>query len=321
MQIRPTSRACVLALLFLAPTLSGQQRPVFRSTVRTVSIYATVNDREGRLVPDLDRSDFRILDDGRPVDITVFSNEMQPITVAIMLDMSGSMVGRVIRVRDSTARFIDAIAPGDRARIGTFGSEVAISPVLTDDKDILRRVLHEELWPGGGTPLWRALLAAMTSLQAESGRRVVLALTDGNDSDAFGSHPSDSDVKRRAVRDEFMVYAIGMERTTGGGAQSGVTTVTSSGRIATTSLGGSSGGLSSDIIDVVEETGGGHFELKSDADLGDTFARVAEELRHQYALAFSSAYSDGKAHTLQVQVKRPDCKVRARKSYVAQKER
>ncbi len=72
---------------------------------------------------------------------------------------------------------------------------------------------------------------------------------------------------------------------------------------------------------MVEETGGGHFEIKSDDDLGNTFARVAEELRHQYLLGFSPASLDGKTHRLEVQVTQPGCKVRARKSYVAQREK
>jgi hypothetical protein len=86
-------------------------------------------------------------------------------------------------------------------------------------------------------------------------------------------------------------------------------------------IGSGGGGLSREIIDVVEETGGGHFELKSNDDLGDTFARVAEELRHQYLLGFSPASLDGKVHKLEVQLTRPGCRVRARKSYVAQGER
>lgn len=307
---------------------SPTQAPTFRTGVRTVAIYATVSDTAGRLVPDLDRGAFRILDNGRPADITVFSNEVQPITVAIMLDMSNSMVTRVLRVRDSTSRFVDAMTAGDRARVGTFGAEVAVSPVLTGDKDLLKRVLREELWPGGPTPLWRALLAGMTSLEAEAGRRVVLVLTDGNDADISPSPPTAKDVKRRAVSGEFMVYAIGMERPTGGAGRpattSGVQTgmFPKSGASGATSLGWMfTGGLSAEIVDVVEETGGGHFELQSEADLGDTFVRVAEELRHQYLLGFSPTSLDGRTHKLEVQVTRAGCKARARKSYVAEEER
>jgi len=322
MAVRVVPLACAAALALVAYRSGASQQPTFRSGVRTVAVYATVSDREGRLVPNLEQDKFRVLDNGRPTDMTVFSNQAQPITVAVMLDMSGSMGVRMMRVRDSTERFIDAIAPGDRARLGTFGWEIAISPVLTDDKALLRRVLHEELWPGGPTPLWRALLSAMTSLEGERGRRVVLVLTDGDDDDQYRvSRPKAADVRRRAVRDAFMVYAIGMERSQrtatlayydGGGAET-------LRKVLPTGL--ALGGLSEEIVNVVEETGGGHFELQSDADLGATFARVAEELRHQYLLGFAPETLDGKVHELDVQVKVPGCRARARKSYVAQGER
>ncbi len=298
---------------------SAQDRPTFRTGVRTVAIYATVNDAAGRLVPDLDRSAFRLLDNGRPVDVTVFSNDTQPITAAIMLDMSNSMVTRVRRVRESIERFVDAMAVGDRARIGTFGMEVAVSPLLTGDKNVLKRVLREELWPRGPTPLWRALLTGMASLEPETGRRVVLVLTDGNDADPLERWPSAKDVKRRAVAGEFMVYAIGLDREQG--SSGGVTGTASDGSRLYPSGWMYSGGLSGEIVDVVEETGGGHVELKRGADLGETFVRIAEELRRQYLLGFTPRSFDGKTHRLEVQVARPGCKVRARKGYVAREER
>jgi Ca-activated chloride channel homolog len=274
------------------------RQATFRTGVQTVAIYATVRDAGGRLVPDLDRSAFRVLDNGRPVELSVFSNEPQPFTAAILLDMSDSLEERVLLVRESTMRFIDALSDRDRARIVTFGDEVAISPILTGDKALLKRVLAEELWPGGYTPLWRALMAAMTSLDGEQGRRVLLVLSDGADTDSGPRLAKSDDVKRRVVRDAFMVYAIGIE-----------------GPEYTNVLAGAA-----------EETGGGHFKLKSDADLGDTFSHVAEELRHQYLLGFSPTVLDGQVHKLDVQVVRTmlgmevvrnDLSVRAARSYVA----
>ena len=97
-------------------------------------------------------------------------------------------------------------------RLGTFGLEIALSPMLTGDKDTLTRILHEELWPGGGTPLWNALFAAMASLDGETGRRVVLSLTDGEDTVSVPGWPGTlEDVQRKAVDEDFMIYAIAME--------------------------------------------------------------------------------------------------------------
>jgi Ca-activated chloride channel family protein len=284
-----------LAVCAVAAQDAGQ-RPTFRAGVRTVAIYATVSDREGRLVPDLGRDAFEVLDDGRPAELTVFSNESQPITMAVMLDMSGSMLGKFLRVRASTLSLVNGLQAGDRARIGTFGDEVAVSPLLTGDKEVLSRVLHQELWPGGGTPLWAGLDAAMTSLAGEGGRRVVLVLTDGMDTTSSTFFPrsrSPGALQKSAIDEGFMVYAIGMEGS----------------------------GLESGIVDMAEQTGGGHFELKSNASLTETFARVVEELRHQYLLGFVPASLDGKTHRLQVRLKPSGLQVRARKNYRAEPER
>jgi Ca-activated chloride channel family protein len=261
----------------------------FRTSVDTVSIYATVSDADGRLEPNLVKDDFTVLDDGTPREITLFSSDIQPITVVIMLDMSGSMFSRFIRLRTSTLSFIDALLPHDRAQIGSFGEEIAISPHLTGDKAVLRRVIGNELWPMGGTPIWNALDAAMSALASESGRRVVLTITDGRNMCSFPRCLKPGDVERRAVREGFMLYAIGMDGT----------------------------GLDGEIMQMAEETGGGHYALPEGADLTATFARVAEELRRQYLIGFSPAVLDGKLHRVEVRVGRPGMKVRARRNYLA----
>jgi len=275
-----------LALLSWA----GQERQVFRSGVQTVAIYATVNDREGRLVPDLPREAFTVLDNGQPTPVTLFSNDIQPITVVMLLDMSGSMIPRFLKVRDGALGFIDALLPHDRLRIGSFGTEIALSPLLTGDKAILSRICREEIWPGGGTPMWNAVNAGLASLAGESGRRVVLVLTDGYDTgDLPGWRGGYSEARRTAEREGFMLYAIGMQ-----------------GMMP----------LSGDIISLVDDTGGGHFHVKQDDDLPATFARVADELRHQYLLGFTPKTIDGKTHKLEVRAG-PGTKVRARKNFVA----
>ena len=283
--MKPLAAAAIVALLLGA----HQQEGRFKSTVDTVSVYATVNEADGRLATNLSKEDFTILDNGTPREISLFSNDTQPITVVVMLDMSGSMFSRFIRVRTSTLSFVDALSPQDRAQIGTFGEEIAISPHLTGDKEILRRVLRSELWPMGGTPIWNALDAAMSALTSESGRRVVLTLTDGQNMCDLPHCLKAGDIERRAVREGFMVYAIGMDGT----------------------------GLDGEIMNIATETGGGHFALPQGADLTATFAQVADELRHQYLIGFAPATLDGKLHKVEVRVTRPGMRVKARRNYLA----
>jgi Ca-activated chloride channel family protein len=270
-------------------TAQGRQdRAIFKSAASTVHIYATVQGKDGRLVTNLTRDDFEVLDNNRPRPITVFDNTAQDITVAVMFDMSGSMARQHPRIRAAAQALVDALWAKDKARVGSFGEEVAISPLLTSDKPTLRRIVNEELWPGGATPLWHATEVAMGSLESEPGRRVVLLFTDGEDS-GFLVQGSRKRVGELAERGGFLVYAVGLEEN----------------------------GLHDDMISFVEDTGGGQFLVRPDDDLGKTFAQVVEELHHQYVIGFSPEVLDGKSHKLTIRSRQPGTQVRGRRSYIA----
>jgi len=271
------------AVAFVQPIAAQNQ--TFRASVHTVPLYPLVSSADGRLVTNLTRDDFIVLDNGKPADITVFSSETQPITAALLLDMSSSMDDHLTRVRESALSLVKAIGPNDRVRIGTFGSEIALSPLLTNDKAVLSRVLREELWPGGSTPLWSALDAGMKSLASEGGRRTIVVVTDGVDT----STASQTTVVDRAIGGLFMIYAIGLE-----------------GR-----------GLGQKVVDLIAKTGGGHFNLKRADDLGSAFEQLTAELRHQYLVGFTPSPLDGMVHNLEVRTKRPGLTVRAPRQFVA----
>jgi Ca-activated chloride channel family protein len=276
----------VLLLVPLAGLVAGaSQAQIFRSSVDMVAIYPLVTAGDGRIATNLRREDFTVLDNGRPAEIAIFSSDRQPITAGLLLDMSASMEDRWARVRDAAMRFVGALDRVDRLRIGTFGSEIALSPHLTGDKAVLGRVLREELWPGGSTPLWTAMQAAIQSLAGEGGRRTIVMVTDGVDT----SGARHAQVAERAVKERFMVYAIGLEGK----------------------------GLGPRLVDLIGETGGGRFDLKKGDDLGTAFLNIADELRHQYLIGFTPEALDGLAHTLDVRVNRPGFTVRAPKQFVA----
>lgn len=277
-----------LLLLSLAAGVSlGAQQPVFRSGVDSVAIWVTVNGPDGRLVLDLRRDDFRILDDGVPVPVTVFSNEIQTITAVLMMDMSPSMYGRVQWMREAAGHFVNALEGADRAAIGSFGYEISVNPNLTGDKAVLHRVLREELWPGGGSWVWEGIDSGMTALSRERGRRVVVAVTDGDNNTWDGVDAGH--VKRRGTAEGFVVYAVSANRH----------------------------GLSGAIKDVALETGGGFVEIGDDANLPAAMDRVVEELRRQYLLGFTPRVMDGKPHHLSIQMKDSRMKARGPRSYVA----
>ena len=283
-----------IATLGLSVAATAQQQPTFRSGTRTVPIYATVIDASGRLVPDLGREDFEVWDSGKKVEVTVFENAVQPITVVVMLDTSGSMTMNLDLLKEAATQFAIRLLPADKARIGHFSDRIRIKPEgFTSDRDELIRILRDDIDYGNPTRLWDATDAGMTALKDVEGRRVVLVFTDG--ADTF-SDRSQGDVLARARDGEFLIYAIGLHSKMRG---SGVTDPDPG------------------LRKVAEETGGGYFELHRTDELNSTFTRVASELHSQYVLGFSPTALDGKVHKLDVTIKRPGLVARARKSYLA----
>ena len=310
----PSARlSLVLVLTALSvvplPGRTGAQQPTFKSGARTVAVYATVTDSGGRLVPDLVRDDFEVRDSGKPQPLTVFSSDVQPITVVMLLDRSGSMSRNLQLVEHAAEAFVRAMLPSDKARIGSFAERIEIHPEnFTSSQEELIGIVRTRLQQRGPTPLWNAIDAAIDSLQSQDGRRVVLVFTDGADSPGNFklNNLSFVDVALRAQAADVMVYAIGLE-----------------GRGSSIAAGGF-GGMMSQRPDpglpaIAADTGGGYFELRSAQDLAGTFARVADELHRQYALGFEPPKLDGKMHKLDVRVKKPGMKVRARKEYRAAK--
>jgi VWFA-related protein len=298
----------LIALSASAPR-ARQQDPRIRSGARTVAVYATVTDDKGRLVPNLSRDSFEIYDNGAPQTITVFSNDIQPITVVMMLDRSGSMRGNHPLVEAAGEAFVRRLRPLDKARIGSFAWRVDVDPEdFTSDQKALFRILRMELQHDGPTPLWNAVDAAIGSLLNQHGRRVVLVFTDGDDNPANGRPDNSSlaDVMERAQRENVMVYAVGLANSL----------PPRTGRAGATRAEGPDSGLPV----LAAETGGGYFELTRAGDLASTFARVADELHRQYALGFEPSTLDDSVHTLEIRMKRAGTKARARKSYVASRE-
>src|SRR5262245_44145325 len=110
--VAATFALCSMLLALGGAGLSGQeQETTFRSVSRTVAIYATVTDAERRLVPDLVKDDFEVFDNGKRQKITLFANDIQPISVVMMLDRSGSMLPNFNLVRAAAEQFVAHLLP------------------------------------------------------------------------------------------------------------------------------------------------------------------------------------------------------------------
>jgi len=275
------------------------QQPTFRTGTRTVALYATVTDGQKRLVPDLVQEDFEIFDNEKPQPIDLFVNEVQPITVVVMLDTSASMTGNLELLGRAAEQFLIRMLPKDKGMVGAFNDKIEFFPAtFTSDRDQLIAALNE-LDFGNPTRLYDAIAASMDRLHKIDGRRVVLVFTDGDDTD---SRVNSGEVLEQARANEVMIYAVGLRSDYFNGSR----------QMRTKPDGG--------LKRLAEETGGGYFELEKTADLAPTFTRVAQELHSQYVLGFTPALLDGKVHRLSVRTKRPGMVVRARRSYLASAE-
>ena len=282
-------------------------------------------------MPDLKQEEFEVYDNGKRQTLTIFANDIQPITVVMMLDRSGSMVANFDLVRDAAAEFVQQLLPVDKARIGSFADRIQVDPrQFISDKSALSDILQTELQEAGPTPLWNAVNVGITALLHQDGRRVVLVFTDGMDR-PMNMSPNNQTLKsvmKAAEEEDVMVYAIGLAghdampfgRPSGGGYGGWP-------RGGRPGYGG--GGYGRGAVDrpdpglaeLAGQTGGGYFELTATNDLKSTFARVADELHHQYALGFTPEKLDGKMHKLEVRLKNPSLNVRARRSYSKKKSR
>jgi Ca-activated chloride channel homolog len=286
--------------LLLAWSSSGvAQQPSFKSGTQLVSIFATVVDADKRLVPSLTQDDFEILDNDKPQSIAFFNNEIQPITVMVMLDTSLSMTGSISLLRAAAEQFVLRLLPADKGRIGAFNDKIQISGRFTNDRDELVGDI-KEIDFGNGTKLWEAIGASLDELKGIEGRRVILVFTDGDDTASNVSLGTEID---RARAEDVMVYAIGLESNYFNG-QRMVRSQPDRG-----------------LKRIADETGGGYFELKKTSDLAPTFTRVAQELHSQYVLGFTPTQLDNRVHKLTVRVKQTGMTARARKSYLAAADR
>ena len=290
--------AALIATTALALTVTATaQKQTIKVSTDNVAVYVTVTDNEKRLVPDLVLQDFEILDNLKPVNITVFENKPVPIATVVMIDTSGSITASLGFVKEGAEQFLLRLLPEDKAQVGEFSDKIKFHPGnFIDDRDRLIYLLKNELDFGYPTRLWDAVDQSIDRLLPEDGRKVVVVFTDGDDT---ASKLGVGRVMDHAREKDVMVYAVGLQTEYFNGQQK----VRSS--------------PDRSLKKLAEDTGGGYFELKKTADLGATFTRVAQELHSQYVLGFSPETLDGKIHKLEVRVKKTGMNARARKTYVA----
>jgi Ca-activated chloride channel family protein len=288
--------------------------------VALVNVYAIAHGPKGGYVNDLQRKDFRVFENGRPQVLDRFSAERRPLRIAIVLDTSLSMEGDKLRSAIASAvAFLPVLQPGDEGFVIGFSDKVDLLQDLTSDRDKLERAIRA-VDAKGGTTLYDAIYSASERLAAFDGRRVLLLLSDGRDEAANGLEPGSfhtlEEARDRALHNEVMVFAIGLGRDLARDAK--VLGDDPTARALELDFYGRQA-LATIISSLAETTGGSAVFAPGAGQLRRSFERIAEDLRHQYLLAYPSddKKHDGKWREIKVVVDRPGVTLTNRKGYFA----
>src|SRR5262245_13869919 len=183
LRLSPRRSRLIIATLVgvaLAALAAAQQPPTFRTGTLIVSLFTTVTDGENRLVPGLMQTDFDVFDNDKSQRLSVFREENLPIRVVLMLDTSASLTASISLVKAAAEQFLIRLQPEDRATVGAFNDKIEIGATLTNNRDQLISAV-KDLDFGNGTRLYDAINEGMDVLRDIEGRRVIVVLTDGDD--------------------------------------------------------------------------------------------------------------------------------------------
>lgn len=309
----------VSAMLFVSTLgLSQQKAPqpppaedeeVIRGGVELVNILATVRGKNNALISNLAKEDLRILEDGKEQEIRYFGRETDlPLTIGMLIDVSGSMEALIPIERKAGSEFFRQVLRNqDLAFLISFGKDSELLQDTTNSARLLERGLNElrlnsgVFFGGGpvptanspaGTVLYDAVfLAADERLRREVGRKVIILITDGEDT---GSRVSRDKAIEAAQKADAIIYSIYYQDPRYGGNE-GV------------------------LKRMSEETGGRVFRVDRRMNLESIFTEIQNEMRTQYSITYAPTNSvkDGGYRKLEYRLANKDYKIQARRGYYA----
>ena len=342
-RFRSSLLPALVATVAVVP-LAAQDGFRFRSTTELINVTATVTDASGRFAANLRKEDFVVREDGQRQQISHFSSERVPVSLGIVLDVSGSMAGEKFRAAQSALdRFMyDLLAPEDEVFILSFSDQTDLVSDWTTDRQRLASGLRS-IRPRGGTALYDAVAEAVP--MAQGGRhkkKALVVISDGNDTDS--STPADA--LQSLIREtEVLVYAIGIDgvgsvSNSGSGTWSGQPRVQlpfpfpfPGGRTGgggtwgqprptrpTSRRPGANDAVNVDVLRAITDDSGGRTEVVKYAnDLEPATASIADELSQQYSIGYVPPRAkDGRWHQIELEVPGGRYQVRARRGYLAQ---
>jgi len=275
------------------------QPPTFSIKVNLVRLLVSVRDPAGGVVTSLNKDAFHIYDNGKLQDIAVFErNTSLPLSVAILIDTSGSTERDLHFEEDSVLHFLPSLLhagnPADTFALFSFNWRTNLELDYSRNQKRAERALRA-LHGDGGTSMYDAVYLACDTLDGRDGRRVMVLVTDGNDTTSYKKYP---DALQAAQRTDVVLYPIIV-----------VPIANDAGR----SIGGEHA-----LASLAAATGGRTFYPESYERLNEAFAQIIQELRTQYLIGFypkDVLREPGRYHQLSIQLADPALKISARSGY------
>jgi Ca-activated chloride channel family protein len=297
----PSSLLIVVALTgwVMAAPGAGRAQTVFKGGVDIVNVTATVTDDDGRFVTGLTKDDFIVYDNGVAQEIVNFSSERVPVSLGILLDVSGSMTDeKMAAARAAMNRFaFDLLGEEDELFLAEFAGGARMLQTWTEDRAMFSRAIDraQRGRQRFGTAVYDAVAA--TVMEAAGGlhtKKAVLIISDGQDNSSVT--PVER-IHELIQISEVLVYALGVEER-GGGRFGGVD--------------------ARRLRRLTDESGGRTEIVRGFQNLDTATARLADELNQQYVIGYAAPpQRDGRWHAITLEVKERDVTVRARTGYIA----
>lgn len=289
---------CLLAAV-AALSLPAQQPATFKVNVNLVHVIATVKNKSGQLVGALTKDDFEIYDNGARQEISVFERQTdQPLSIALLIDVSGSTAKDLKFETDSASRFLKALLaegkPDDRVSIFKFDDTVTRVTPFTHDFTLLDARL-KKISGSAGTSLYDAIYLSAGELESRQGRKVMVIISDGgNTTSSYDTHQA---LEAAQLADAVIYPLVVMPITSDAGRN----------------IGGENA-----LTFMAERTGGRTFLPSLGKQLDKAFDDIISELRTEYYMGFypqAVPLTREHFHSLKVQVKNPELQVSARNGY------
>ena len=277
----------------------SDEQPAFHISVNVemVELYATVVDKKNHFVSGLEKSQFRVLEDGVEQTIQFFSHEQEyvPMSMGIVLDLSGSMQESIRQVKQAALTFLQAGKPGDEFFLVGFSDGVRLLHDYTSDINAIGNILKStENIGGGGTSLYDAIYLSVKKAQTGSkSKKALVVITDGGDNGKFHSLET---LIAQIRESDVQVFCIGL----------------------------STGTLNTDPLESIAKETGGNAYFPVLSRLRGIVDEIARDLRGQYSIGYYSANParDGAYRTIKIELtgnKTNGMKVRHRNGYFARK--